>query len=103
MSDRPYRKAMPPSEVLEYIMSGYNTMFDPEIVTALMKKIAPYPVGTCLKLSTGEIGIVVQNNEETSLRPVVKLIVEGKPTDNYIDLSNDRDALNITVKEVINS
>ncbi len=103
MSDRPYRKAMPPSEVIEYIMSGYNTMFDPEAVTALTRKIAPYPVGTCLMLSTGQIGIVVQNNESTSLRPVVKLIVKGKPTNRFIDLSNDREALNITVKEVINS
>lgn len=103
MSDRPYRKAMQPSEVIEYIMSGYNTMFDPEIVTALTRKIAPYPVGTCLRLSTGEIGIVVRNNESTSLRPVVKLIEKGKPTENYIDLSSDRNALNITVNEVINS
>ncbi|MGE5495247.1 MAG: HD-GYP domain-containing protein [Burkholderiales bacterium] len=103
MSDRPYRKAMPPSEVIEYIMGGYNTMFDPEVVSALTRKIAPYPVGTCIRLSTGEIGIVVQNNEWASLRPVVKLIVKGKPTDRYIDLSNDREALNITVQEVINN
>jgi HD-GYP domain-containing protein (c-di-GMP phosphodiesterase class II) len=102
MSDRPYRKAMHPSEVIEYIMGGYNTMFDPDIVTALTRKIAPYPVGTCLKLSTGDIGIVVKNNEETSLRPVIKLIVDGKPTENYVDLANDRSALNITVKEIVN-
>jgi hypothetical protein len=83
-------------------MSGYNTMFDPEIVNALTKKVAPYPVGTCLMLSTGQTGIVVENNESTSLRPMIKLIENGKITDQYIDLSNDRSSLSITVKEIVN-
>lgn len=101
-SDRPYRKAMLPSDVMEYIMGGYNTMFDPEIVSALTRKVAPYPVGTCLRLSTGDLGIVVENRESTGLRPVLRLIVDNKPTSRYIDLANDRDALNITIKEIIN-
>ncbi len=101
-SDRPYRKAMLPSDAVEYIMSGYGTMFDPAIVTALTKKIAPYPIGTCVLLSTGETGIVVKNYESTILRPIVKLIVDSKPTNKYIDLTNDRSALHITVKEIVN-
>lgn len=101
-SDRPYRKAVLPSDAIEYIMSGYNTMFDPDIVRALTKKVAPYPVGTCVKLSTGDIGIVVKNYESTSLRPVVKLIHDDKPSDECIDLANDRKALNITIQEIVN-
>ena len=101
-SDRPYRKAMLPSDAVEYIMSGYGTMFDPTIVKALTLKIAPYPIGTCVLLSTGEIGIVVKNYESTILRPLVKLIINSKPTNKFIDLSNDRNALHITVKEIVN-
>lgn len=101
-SDRPYRKAMLPSDAVEYIMSGYGTMFDPSVVKALTKKIAPYPIGTCVLLSTGDIGIVMKNNESTSLRPVVKLIINNKPSNKYIDLSHDRSALHITVKEIVN-
>lgn len=100
-SDRPYRKSMLPSDAIEYIMSGYNTMFDPKIVEALTKKIAPYPVGTCVRLSTGQIGIVVKNYQDTSLRPKVKLIVNGKPTEEYIDLTYDMSALNITINEIV--
>ncbi len=102
MSDRPYRKAMLPADVMEYIMSGYSTMFDPEIVNALTMKVAPYPIGTLLILSTGQTGIVVENNESAGLRPMVKLIENGKPTDRFIDLSNDRSALNVTVKGIVN-
>lgn len=101
-ADRPYRKAMLPSDALEYIMGGYNTMFDPVVVNALTKKVAPYPVGTCIKLSTNEVGIVVKNYENASLRPMIKLIEDGKPTEKYIDLAQDRAALNITIKEIVN-
>jgi len=101
-ADRPYRKAMLPSDALEYILGGYDTMFDPDVVSALVKKVAPYPVGTCVRLSTDDVGIVVQNHEHASLRPVIKLIVDNKPVETYIDLANDRCALNITIKEVVN-
>ncbi len=101
-ADRPYRKAMLPSDALEYIMGGYSTMFDPNVVSALTRKIAPYPIGTCVKLSSEQIGIVVKNYENASLRPVVKLLIDGKPTEKYIDLANDRAALNVTIQGIVN-
>ncbi len=101
-ADRPYRKAMLPSDAIEYIMGGYNTMFDPSIVNALTRKVAPYPVGTCVRLSSGETAIVTKNHESASLRPVVKLIADGKPTDTFMDLAHDRSLLNITIKEIVN-
>ena len=101
-ADRPYRKAMLPSDAIEYIMGGYNTMFDPSIVNALTRKVAPYPVGTCVRLSSGETAIVTKNHETASLRPVVKLIVDQKPTDTFMDLAHDRSLLNITIKEIVN-
>lgn len=101
-SDRPYRKAMLPSDAIEYIMAGYGTMFDPTVVKAITNKVAPYPIGTCVRLSTGDVGIVVKNYETTSLRPMVRLIVDNEPSNEYIDLSHDRSALSITVKEIIN-
>jgi hypothetical protein len=33
---------------------------------------------------------------------MIKLIENGKITDQYIDLSNDRSSLSITVKEIVN-
>ncbi len=100
-SDRPYRKSMLPSDAIEYIMSGYGTLFDPQVVEALTKKIAPYPVGTCVRLSTGQVGIVIKNYQDTSLRPRIKLIVDGQPTEDYIDLTEDMSALNITIQDIV--
>jgi len=100
-SDRPYRKSMLPSDAIEYIMSGYSTQFDPLVVDALAKKIAPYPVGTYVRLSTGQTAIVVQNYLETGLRPRVKLIVNGEPTEDYIDLAHDMSMLNVTISGIV--
>lgn len=102
ISDRPYRNAMLPSDAIEYIMAGYNTKFDPEIVDALIKKVAPYPIGTCLKLSTGDVAIVVKNKQSSSLRPIVKIIDNSNTREDYIDLANDRSALNIMIEDIVN-
>ncbi len=102
VSDRPYRRAMLPSDAMEYIMCGYNTMFDPDIVAAFTRRIAPYPIGTCVKLSTGDIGIVVNNFESACLRPRIRLIRDKKPTDEFINLAQDFSTLHITIKEIVN-
>jgi HD-GYP domain-containing protein (c-di-GMP phosphodiesterase class II) len=101
-SDRPYRKSMLPSDAIEYIMSGYNTLFDPTVVEALTKKIAPYPAGTYVSLSTGQKAIVTQNYQENGLRPKVRLIADGELTDEYIDLAHDMSALKITIGGIMN-
>jgi HD-GYP domain-containing protein (c-di-GMP phosphodiesterase class II) len=99
-SDRPYHKAMLPSDAIEFIMSEYNSKFDPEIVDAMIKKIAPYPLGTCVKLSNGLDAIVVKNYESSSLRPVLKII--NSSPEVFIDLTHDRSALKITIEKIIN-
>ena len=99
-SDRPYHQAMLPSDAIEFIMSEYNSKFDPEIVDAMIKKVALYPIGTCVKLSNGVDAIVVKNNESSSLRPVLK-VINSKP-DVFIDLANDRAALKLTIDKIVN-
>lgn len=102
VSDRPYRRAMLPSDAMEYIMSGYGTMFDPDIVDAFTKRIAPYPVGTCVRLSSGVVGIVVGNYEHSRLRPIIRVIKCGALTSTYIDLAEDHSTLNTTIVEIVN-
>lgn len=100
-SDRPYRSAMLPSDAIEYIMSGYNTLFDPELVNVFIRKIASYPIGTCVELSNGKTGIVIQNSEGLGQRPVIRLIEAGVQTETVIDLNSDQN-LNITIQHLAN-
>lgn len=73
-SNRPYRLPSLPSEASEYIMGGTGTYFDEDVVSAFIKKVAPYPVGTCVRLSNGMTAVVVKNREDAPLRPVVRIL-----------------------------
>ncbi len=100
-SDRPYRRAMLPSDAIEYILGGYDTMFDPRVVKAFIRKVAPYPIGTCVKLSNGVTGIVIKNYELYSLRPCIQVIRDGVLCPERIDLATDTSTLNLTIREIL--
>ncbi len=101
-SERPYRKAMLPSDAMEYVMASNNTQFDPKVVEVFVRKIAPYPIGTCVRLSNGLTGIVVQNYESLSMRPRIRIFMDnGRDVEPYeIDLT-DNNMLNLTIVKVI--
>ena len=80
-SERIYRKAMSPNEAIEYIMATGGNEFDYKTVRAFAKSVVPYPVGTLVKLSTGDIAVVENGLPNLPLRPDVK-IVYSKNIDN---------------------
>ncbi len=91
-SDRPYRKSLPANEAIEYFMGSTGRYFDTEIATTFIKKIVVYPVGTLIRLSNGNIGTVVSNHPQLSLRPKVKLINMSQ-TETIMDLSQENDVV----------
>ncbi|WP_369019292.1 HD-GYP domain-containing protein [Thermatribacter velox] len=86
--DRPYRKRFSYSEALEYLMGNAGRLFDLQVVTTMVRHIAPYPVGETVKLSTGEIAVVIKLNEGLPIRPVVRVIKdrEGRELETPKDL-----------------
>ncbi len=99
-SERPYRRAMSPSEAMEYIVGNSSVLFDPDITRIFMRKIAPYPVGTTVSLSNGWVGIVVENYEAFCLRPKVRIIQDenGEVEPFEVDLHKDYSLLNVVVE-----
>jgi HD-GYP domain-containing protein (c-di-GMP phosphodiesterase class II) len=73
-SDRPYRKALSPNDSVEYIMAGGEKQFSYEVVKAFSKSIIPYPEGTIVRLSNGEIAVVEEVYPNFPLRPKLKVI-----------------------------
>jgi len=84
-SDRPYRQALPPNEAIEFLLGHANQQLDEELVKRFIKLIIPYPVGTLVKLSNGEIGVVDRLYENFPLRPVVKVIKQLPATVEMIE------------------
>lgn len=103
-SNRPYRKSATPSEAIEYIMGGNGVLFDPNIVSAFLKKIAPYPINDYVKLSNGEEAIVIKIYPENPLRPKVRVVNEAEEKNinsKIYDLYNDMTCMNIVITEEI--
>ncbi len=98
-SNRPYRKALSPSEAMEYIMGNGGIHFDPRVIDTFIDGIALYPVGTEVELNNGMHGVVVKNYPNLGLRPLIKIISDSKEP-IYYDLSNDFSLLNVTITGV---
>lgn len=81
LSDRPYRRRVSPSLAYQCIRTSAGRHFAHEIVQAFLRQINPYPLGSKVILSTGEIAEVIQENQENPLLPVVKVF------DRVIDLA----------------
>mgnify|MGYP000862521427 CR=1 FL=1 len=71
-ADRPYRKALLPHEAVEIITSS-TKLYDAEMIRCFLNHVAAFPIGTCLRLSSGELGLVVKCNRGFPLRPVVRV------------------------------
>lgn len=73
-SDRPYRRAVSPNEAVEFIMGAAGRYFSYSMVNSFIKKIVPYPEGTIVRLSNGDIGVIEEINIDFPLRPRIKVI-----------------------------
>ncbi len=73
-------------EALEYLKIYKGTKFDRELVDDFMALIAVYPVGSYVRTSEGEVGVVLRQNKEFPDRPVIRIIKdrEGRPVKNII-------------------
>ena len=99
-SDRPYRKAAFPNEVIEYIMGCGDTHFDHEILSHFIKIIVAYPVGTFVKLSDDMLAVVVKNYPENIMRPVIRIINADGTVGEDIDLLYDNEYMNLTIVDM---
>lgn len=72
-SQRPYRPAWPVHRAVALIEEEAGRSFDPDTVRTFLARVAPYPVGTLVRLNTGERALVVRLNPRTPARPVVRV------------------------------
>lgn len=89
---RPFRHPIGPLEALGEILRRERTSFPDAILKALIRALSAFPVGSLVRLNTGEIGRVVARNRDFPLRPVVEVLVRGErwlETPVVIDLSQN--------------
>ncbi|MBM3267771.1 MAG: PilZ domain-containing protein [Candidatus Sericytochromatia bacterium] len=85
ISDQPYRKRLDPAVAYRIIQSLAGKEWDPGLVWAFQRYIAPYPLNSLVKLNTGQEARVIAVRPEHLNRPIV--MADG----NEYDLSKDRE------------
>ena len=75
-SDRPYSPAMSPHDAIKYLYKYRNTHYQDELIEQFIQTLGAYPVGTLVELSTGEVGIVIGQNQVRRLLPKVIVILD---------------------------
>jgi hypothetical protein len=73
VSERPYRRRMLPHEAVKELLVAERATFPREILKALVEQLSVYPLGTTVRLTTGEVGVVDKINSRYPLRPVVRM------------------------------
>lgn len=100
-SDRPYRPSMKPHVAIEMI-TGCSETYDHEMVRALLNFLAAYPVGTALRLSNGDLGLVVKNRKGTPLRPIVRIFKDGDGVNYPAPFETDlTEKLDVVITDVL--
>jgi HD-GYP domain-containing protein (c-di-GMP phosphodiesterase class II) len=77
LNARPYRARLLPHEAVRELLVAEKQSFSNQIFKALIHEFSIYPLGTRVRLNTGETALVTQLNSRFPLRPVVEVEPEG--------------------------
>jgi len=102
VSKRPYMKSLPPHEAYNYIKEKMGIFFDPEICKQFLDIVAPYPVGTWVRLSSGYIGLVISVKQGKVRYPDVTVFYDEnmKPLREPVTISLAENAI-LSIQEVV--
>jgi len=79
-NDRPYRKALAQHAALQQLYLARNTLFQAELVEQFMSCLGVYPTGSLVELNTGEVAVVMAQNQARRLRPRIMVLTNAEKT-----------------------
>lgn len=87
---RNWREAYEPPVAMRFFLDQLKGGFHPRALKALISSLGMYPPNSLVKLSTGEIAMVVLPNKKNLTRPTVEIVMDSGFTEigrSYLDLT----------------
>lgn len=89
-----YKQKYLPHEAMEFLYGTGNIYYDARVIKAFTGNICAYPLGSIVKLSTGETGIVINVQKTMAPRPIVKIFYDSNNIHleypKQVDLSEEK-------------
>ena len=102
-SNRPYKLGWDPAESLRKMAEWASGHFDAVVFQAFVKTMGIYPVGSLVRLTSGRIGVVIEQTGKSLTTPCVKVFFSTKSnmriTPHIVDLSHPNCSEKILARE----
>lgn len=108
-SNRPGKKALTHYDAMTVLLEKAGQHFDETLVNSFNRCIGTYPVGCAIEMSSGEIAVVVEENETQKLRPKIMLLTNSEKEKipakvvNLADLEFTSEANSYFIKAIVDA
>jgi len=75
-TNRAYRPAVLPNKAIAMLFEGRNRDFSKNIVERFTKQLGVYPVGSFVRLKSGEMGITIRVDKNNLLAPTIHVLFD---------------------------
>lgn len=88
---RPWRNAIKPAAAINALYERRDKNFQSELVEEFIQCLGLYPTGSVVELTSGEVGIVIEQNRVRRLRPKVLIVRDELKQEVDVPFTRDLD------------